>query len=345
MSRSFSVEAISARTANNDVMMSPFWYHGRVNSANFPKESVAPLELFRAILTLKRVSAPKDSLLGDESYVEKWDNSRTIRVPKVEENHDSINDTDTFGTNTRNSDLQAKHGENNIYQVKQSLSHELESELQQKKMHSTTDLTRIVNIFQEECSSTHELLTDKQLTQMFYYLIDLDVHSSYEVLKYYVSRCKGKGRLVTMDMYLKLIQQIRPCHKKKFTSNLSNVTKGRDPLALQSLIHDITQHIKEEYSEGKAVVYQYLLLPELMSTLMDYKNYDISSMATPIMDYILEREFPILNPDLYEYVLTKGRRGDHGQVNFPYGRVLSEMVLSGACPILYVRVCLLSFTH
>ncbi len=112
-------------------------------------------------------------------------------------------------------------------------------------------------------------------------------------------------------------------------STSSKTTQPIEQQALQSLVHDITQHIKEEYSDGKAVVYQYLLLPELMSTLMEYKNYSMSSMATPIMNYILERELPMLNPELYEYILTKGKRGGNGQVNFPYGRVLSEMVLSG----------------
>jgi hypothetical protein len=98
---------------------------------------------------------------------------------------------------------------------------------------------------------------------------------------------------------------------------------------LQSLVRDITQHIKDEYSDGKAVVYQYLLLPELMSTLMDYNTYDIRSIASPIMNHILEHEFPMLTPELYEYILTKGRRGNNGQVDFPYGRLFSELVLSG----------------
>ncbi len=324
--RFVSAEAIYMQPTSNDVMMSPFWYHGRANPTNFPMESVAHQELFQAILTLKRASSPKASMFDETSYVGKWVNGTSTHDPKAEANHDVINETDALVRSI--SEIQAKHGENNSDQVKQRLAHELELELQQE-MYSTTNLNRIVNIFREERSSAYELLNNKQIFRLFYHLLDLDVPSSYEVLKYYVARCKGKGRLVKMDMYLKLIQRIRSLPKEYHMSTSSSTTQRIEPHALQSLVHDITQHIKEEYSDGKAVVYQYLLLPELMSTLMDYKNCSISSMATPIMNYILERKLPMLNPELYEYILTKGKRGGNGHDNFPYSRVLSEMVFSG----------------
>jgi hypothetical protein len=319
--RFVSAEAIYVQPTSNDVKMSPSWYHGRANSTNFPKESVAPWELFQAILTLKRASSPKPSLF-EPNYVGKWVNGISNHDPKAEA-HQDLNKTDESI-----SEIQAKHGENNFDQLKQRLAHELELELRQE-IHSTADLDRIRNIFKEERLGAHELLSDKQILRLFYHLLDLDVPFSYEVLKYYVARCKGKGRLVKMDMYLKLIQRIRPLPKEYHMSISSKTNQPIEQQTLQSLVHDITQHIKEEYSDGKAVVYQYLLLPELMSTLMDYKNYSICSMATPIMNYILERELPMLNPELYEYILTKGKRGGNGQDNFPYGRVLSEMVLSG----------------
>jgi hypothetical protein len=132
-----------------------------------------------------------------------------------------------------------------------------------------------------------------------------------------------------MDMYQKLIHRIQPFPTSNQPSKPATITNQLNTQELQALVEDITQHIKDEYSEGKAVVYQYLLLPELTSSLVDYKHPDISSMATQIMQYILEREFPMLNPEIYEYILTKGRRGDDGQVNFQYSRVLSYLVLSG----------------
>ena len=144
-----------------------------------------------------------------------------------------------------------------------------------------------------------------------------------------------------MDMYQKLFHRIQPFPTSNQPSKSATITNHLKRQELQTLVEDITQHIKDEYSEGKAVVYQYLLLPELMSSLADFKNPVISSMATQIMQYILERGFPMLNPETYEYILTKGRRGDDGQVNFPYSRVLSYLVCSGTLE--YFHTVLISF--
>jgi hypothetical protein len=325
--RLFSAEAIYAHSTSNDVTMSPFWYHGPSKTAHSHHESIAPMELFQAILTLKRVSSPKVSILDVDSYVEKWDNNIRTHGQKAGGNQE-VNKTVTLVTNMNTSGIHAKFDANKIDQLKQKLSYELDFELRQK-VHSTTSLTRIVNIFHEERSSTHELLNDKQLLQIFHHFVDLDLISSFEVLKHCVARCKEKGRLVKMDMYQKLIHRIQPFPTSNQPSKPATITNQLNTQELQALVEDITQHIKDEYSEGKAVVYQYLLLPELTSSLVDYKHPDISSMATQIMQYILEREFPMLNPEIYEYILTKGRRGDDGQVNFQYSRVLSYLVLSG----------------
>ena len=337
--RLFSAEAIYAHSTSNDVTMSPFWYHGPSKTAHSHHESVAPLELFQAILTLKRASSPKVSILDNDSYVEKWDNTLRTHDQKAGGNQE-VNETDTLVANMNTSEIHAKFDENNIDQVKQMLTRELDLELRQE-VHSTTSLTRIVNIFHEERSSTHELLNDKQLLQIFHHLLDLDLLSSYEVLKYCVARCKEKRRLVKMDMYQKLFHRIQPFPTSNQPSKSATITNHLKPQELQTLVEDITQHIKDEYSEGKAVVYQYLLLPELMSSLADFKNPVISSMATQIMQYILERGFPMLNPETYEYILTKGRRGDDGQVNFPYSRVLSYLVCSGTLE--YFHTVLISF--
>lgn len=330
--RFLSTEANYAHTTSNDVMMSPFWYHERANCTNYTRASIAPLELFHAIQTLKRVSSPKPkpSLLGVESYGgRKCDSGKEIHDPKAELYRDVINANGMLATYVNISDIEAINDATYIDPTNQSLAHELDMKVQQEK-HTTTGLSRIKDTFQEERSSKNEILGDKQLITMFHHLIDVDVPYSFEVLKYYVARCKGKGRLVKMDMYTKLIQRLRPSPKESNPSQSATNTEHKMNLnELQSLVRDITQHIKDEYSDGKSVVYQYLLLPELMSTLMDYKTYDIRSMAAPIMDYILEHEFPMLTPELYEYILTKGRRGDNGQGDFPYGRLLAELVLSG----------------
>ena len=79
------------------------------------------------------------------------------------------------------------------------------------------------------------------------------------------------------------------------------------------------------------------------------------------MNYILDNDFPILDPGLYEYLLSKGRRpvdargenvvvsrqwnlgtlrkptGLTGQNVFPYHRILSMLIASGMIRLLCIE--------
>jgi hypothetical protein len=184
-----------------------------------------------------------------------------------------------------------------------------------------------VNAFEEERSSEHELLSDRQLIGMFHFLVNKDVSLSYEVLGHYAARREGGGRLVRLDMYQRIINRIRSigCENAKYESN----PRRMKPREWRDLVLDITRHIQENYADGTRRVYQYILLPELVMALMECNNRGVKFLATSIMNYILERKFPVLNPELYEHVLSRGRHGGINQDPFPYHKVLTELVLSG----------------
>ncbi len=306
-----------------DVVINPFLRGGR------PKESVAPLELLQAISALQyRDALDVENNLGEnDASVEKYDQNGEDE-PVVHHNY-------TFATDEGLSHVQTKDDLNHIDLVRKRIKEELDTELRQGR-NSTRRYKKIVNVFKEERSSAHELLDDQQLSSMFHFLVNNDILMSYEVLKYYVARCKEGGRVVRLDMYQRVINRIRPVMHYDASKPESKARRMKLK-ELIGLVLDITQHIQEEYSEGKKNVYQYILLPELVRALLENKNCDIKSLATPIMNYILERKFPVLNPELYECILSKGRRSELVQDVFPYHKVLSELVSSGKLLLVHPR--------
>jgi hypothetical protein len=303
--------------AREDVVINPFLIGGRT------KESIAPLELLQAISTLQHRNN-----LGEN-------NGSTVIYDKNREDKPIINHNYTAVTDEEFSDVQTKDDLNDIDMVRKRIRDELDTELREGR-HFTERYKIIVNVFKEERSSAHELLDDQQLISMFHYLVNKDILLSYDVLKYYAARCKEKGRLVRLDMYQRVINQIRPVDFLYDPSKPESQARRIKLKQLKGLVMDITHHIQEEHSKGKKRVYQYILLPELVLALSENNNSDIKSLATPIMNYILESKFPVLNPELYEYILARGRRNEAVQDVFPYHKVLSELVASGKFQITLV---------
>ena len=125
------------------------------------------------------------------------------------------------------------------------------------------------------------------------------------------------------------------------------------------LVRDMTRHIRERYSSGIGRVYQYILLPELAMAVMGGNNNNnngggggndnnddvATSHASSIMNYVLKRmedgDFPIVDPELYETILSNGRHRDRwtggsgGETSpgrdraMPYHKLLSRLVSSG----------------
>jgi len=220
--------------------------------------------------------------------------------------------------------------------LKQKMERVLDQEFLQNTARGHIKISKLFNEVRES-SYAEELLNEKELLSMFFYLIrNNNVTSSYEVLKYHAEQCKKQGRLVRLDMYQRIIHRLRPIDKFRNPNDRSTKSQRNiSPYDLQRLVNDLTRHIKEEYGEGKKKVYQYILLPELVAALIDRKNEDIAAWANPIMKYILHNNFPVLDPELYEYILSRGKRRDPSRLIpsshdiFPYERVLSMLTSSG----------------
>ena len=210
---------------------------------------------------------------------------------------------------------------------------------------------RIVRAFEVERSGHHGLLTDRHLVDMFHFLVNRDVILSYEVLRLYAIRCERDGKLVGLDMYQRIINRIRSHHRPRHRRPHSESTEHDasnseyDPTPrkmrsgeLNRLIRDMTRHIQETYSNGTKRIYRHMLLPELAVAVMESNVDVVKCHAASIMNYVLERDddFPVLDPELYEMLLSKGRRGgvvvgetDGRDGHFPYRKLLSRLVSSG----------------
>ena len=113
-------------------------------------------------------------------------------------------------------------------------------------------------------------------------------------------------------------------------SGLKSCTNQQE---LERLVCDIQNHIIEEYSDGKKAVYKYILLPQLAQTVA---RLGYNQCARPLVEYVLDEKYPIINPDVYESLLKTARRHQFANEDWsptlPYHRLLSELVSCGHRP-------------
>ena len=364
---------------------------GTTRNSKSGDDSFAPVELFQAINMLQHqvvdnyldvhLDVSKLNVVVEDDDLslngnKEEDHTTNIVINQQQRNHASISNEGSSNVVNRTSE---DDDIRDIDMMKRRINDELES-VSREDRHSKLRYKVTLEAFNAQRSidhgHEHEILDDAQLIGMFHFLIHNDTLLSYEVLKYYIARCKyNGGRLVRLDMYQRVIHRLRPMDmlidrtKSERQSSGGKGPKWIHPKKLIELTLDIARHIQEEYSTGTKRVYQYILLPELVLALIENTNVDMKYLAVPIMEYILEHEFPVLNPDLYEYMLSRGRRTTTTRANefvgggsravvqqqrqyqhqeqqqqqqqqqqrqedtsFPYHKVLRELVSSGHVP-------------
>lgn len=285
---------------------------GHTRNKECPEESIAFLELFKAISTLNRQPTSTDLSIIDV----KVDIEYEGEMAQNEEDKLDINDATEELAKNRSKEKQ-KRG-TNIGNLDQALKR--------------NDYQMVIEIFEEVRSSPNKLLDDTQRTRIFYYLAQINVVKAYDVLKYHAECCKEQGRLVNLHLYLELLHRIRSVevqHEHRNAKPLSKTDRRIYVSTLQKMVRDITEHIKVEYSEGKKMVYQHLLLPVLVSSLAEHRHPFITQSAKPIMEYILDNQFPQLCPELFEHILESAANSRTGPKFIPYHRVLSWLVSNG----------------
>eukprot|EP00571_Detonula_confervacea_P005363 CAMPEP_0172313854 /NCGR_PEP_ID=MMETSP1058-20130122/21123_1 /TAXON_ID=83371 /ORGANISM="Detonula confervacea, Strain CCMP 353" /LENGTH=756 /DNA_ID=CAMNT_0013027577 /DNA_START=99 /DNA_END=2369 /DNA_ORIENTATION=- len=317
----------SSTHAGDDVMVTPF-LGGDVQEKDCSEDSTAGLESVEAISTLEsQPTSTPDGIEDVEKDLGEMDQEGEEKL--------DVNDTAAAATNedvSEVSEVQSK--EDAVYDVdqeKQRLSRELNIELQHEN--TSRRYKKVIKVFKDAQSNPDELLDDQQLISIFHHLLHHDVLASYDVLKYYAARCKERGTLVRLDMYQRVIHRIRPVDMHSDLSKPKSTARRMNPFELRHFVEDLALHLQEEYSEGKKMVYQHILLPEIVLALSEHKNASINLLGKPIIDYVLDKKFPVLNPELYEYMLSRGRRSETGPEEFfPYRRVLAELIRAGHTP-------------
>lgn len=297
-----------------------------------PDGSIAFLELFKAVSNLNDQPTPKtDVAILDVENIDAAEIIDGDIAACANEGEGKLlheNGTGTTVADSEPSEIMLDDPVDDVDREKQRMRTILDRELQHAR--NNNGHIRIMEAFEEARSSPHELLDNDQLINIFHHVLNYDLPASYEVLKYYAARCKEEGRLVRLDMYQRVIHRVRPVKMHHDDSKHRPSARRLDAFEMTNLVKDITQHIQQEYSEGKKVVYQYILLPELVVALTEHSFPRTKGLATPIMEYILDNKFPVLDPDLYKYILSKGRRSETD--SFPYHRVLSELISAGHTP-------------
>lgn len=360
----FEIQGISTRILSSEAVIAPVELYKAISTLNNSSKSTSTL--FSTTATSDNLNIISDTtwhglgLNTNDEVVEEVETSESYEQEIEDENPvddvipsivtaSSSSESVSEERDTKEEDIAIATAEkiepinqqpneevNEFDTLKQKMERVLDQEFLQNTARGHIKISKLFNEVRES-PYAEELLNEKELLSMFFYLIrNNNVTTSYEILKYHAEQCKKQGRLVRLDMYQRIIHRLRPIDKFQNSNNRSTISQRNiSPYDLQKLVNDLTRHIKEEYGEGKKKVYQYILLPELVAALIDRKNEEIAAWANPIMKYILHNNFPVLDPELYEYILSRGKRRDPSRLIpsshdiFPHERVLSMLTSSG----------------
>ena len=234
--------------------------------------------------------------------------------------------------------------------------------LERQKLHS--ELTSLRNTHRDNPSklfgalmelfeTSRHLMNRSQLLSIFYVAIDAELdlsnnsnkqqdyshaeeynigrslQSAFVVLKYHEERSmEEQGGIISLNLYLKLFQKLASTKLdyRRFDA------RGMAPYELELFVQDIVSHIQKEYCHDNGttkIIYQHILLPELVSALVENLDRTIKACAKPIMDHILDCEFPLFNPDLFEHMLGRAKKPRERENAMPYHKMLAKLVLDG----------------
>jgi len=320
---------------------------GRTNTKNAGLPADAFLDLFKAISTLNNTQPSATPTSVDLSIPEVENGDDVGGIESCDNEGDELDvKVGVADAEKEVEDTEPKE-DFNLEKEKQKMRIELNQALQQNP-YDVTQRGSVMKIFEEVRSSPHELLENNQIISIFYHIVKCDLSAGYDVLHYYVARCKEQGRIVPLYMYHGLIKEFRGVELKIRAPRHNNNPRIRPMTTdeVQGLVGDVSRHIREEYGGGKRKVYQHLLLPELVAALSCHRNPFVNSYAKPIMEYILDNDFPQLNPELYEHILAIATHRNTGSdYSLPHSRVLSQLVSNGYRPKPETVVNLLHCMH
>ena len=163
--------------------------------------------------------------------------------------------------------------------------------------------------------SSNEQLNDLLLGRVIHFLSYQDLSASFQALKFLVQRSHDQGKLVKLDIYRRVIQGIHHADHRTFD--------------LLTLGEEIFHHIRDSFTEGSTVIYQHILLPNLVFQLVKHRDRNVNRCAKGIVEYMLKEEFPLLNPEQHEAILNEASHNRVGRLYIPFHKVLTELVSRG----------------
>lgn len=352
-SRRLSTEALRPLSLSEGVMMNPFLnataQGGHIKEKDFT-DSIAYMELFKAISSLNsQPSTPTSSSSSPASTdTATTSTSADLSLLNADENNDVGEvDTSLHEEEKDNSldftgvaEMMAADADA-IEEEKQGFICSLGQAMNRKRNLRGTHKT-VMELFTEARSNPHNLLDSKGRERIFrFFLLGGDVVSAWEVLKHHQLSCKAEGSThISLMFYQQLFECLfavgltynnnnNPRHSRPPKNGQGKIM---DAWKWREVVEDITEHIQKEYSKGEETVYQYLLLPSLVDSMTKKKDPFVHRCAKPIVEYIMDSQFPLLEPVLYEGVLERAVVNRVGPDFIPYHKVLSYLVSNGHKP-------------
>lgn len=179
-------------------------------------------------------------------------------------------------------------------------------------------VNEVIDLLEESMMSPQQNLNDHLLGRVIHFLSFRDLRAGFETVKFLVQRSKDQGKIVNLPVYRCIIRGI---------FHASYYMKGYE---MRDLGDEIYHHMRDSFPVGStSAVYQHILLPMLVCELAKHSDIRVVQGTKAMVDYMIDEEFPVLNPELYEAILNEASPGRVGHLYLPYHKLLSELVSRG----------------
>lgn len=300
-------------TSPSNAMLSPFVAEDRkvsIKGKHDIEVDEAFMKLLKAMSVLKSSPAEPQMLNSrdahDESQSSNVDKSKLVnQIVNSEQKNIACKKEETSDSH-ENSNAESRAA------PKKKRNRSINQQVQEAMFSKRTNI--VIDILNESMISSRGL-NDNMLTRTIHYLSYNHQRESFEGLKYLVQRCKDQGKLVSLDIYRRVIEGMGHSNMK--------------PYDLRDLVNEIYLHIRESFSDMNTVIYQHVLLPTLVCQMAMYSDLRINQCAKPIVEYMIAEDFPFLDPELYELILKQATRHKVGHLYLPFHELLTELVSRG----------------
>jgi hypothetical protein len=304
-------------TTPQNVMLSPFLVKSHDMATKEKDVDVAFMGLLKAMSGLKTPSVDDHSVFDQVKSVKNKHLSaiNSIGLPDIQECVDASfemnHEAEVQAVNGAKTSGEEKAQSKKITKTKKPLRIRTRIE----RAIAAKNVSEVVRLFEQ--AKLNDALSDLPLGRVVTILSFHDLRKSFQALKYLTQRSKDQNNLVDLNVYRRVIEGITH-------------TRDMDGIELCELAEELFHHLKESFPKGTtSVIYQHILVPALVCQLAEYKDLRVKRCAKPMVEYMVEEQFPVLNPELYEAILKEAAYERVGHLYLPYHKLLTELVSRG----------------